>query len=238
MRLLVTRPQPEANALADELRQLGHDPVLQPLIEFHSLRFDPEILGTATGLIITSGNGIRALQESADARVYLRLPLFCVGEETARRARAAGFGSIAAVAETAQDLASGIPLSVEPDSRLVHVSAADRSFDLEAALSPAGLSPVTVLAYEMRARAALDPWLTGELERDKIAGVILMSARTAQIFVSLCRGHGLSDRVRGLHYFCISASVASKVKPLRVQFVHVAGKPNRKALLELLDKTA
>jgi uroporphyrinogen-III synthase len=66
MRLLVTRPEPDAGALAEELRTLGHEPVLQPLLEFHVLDFDLGSLKTADALIFTSRNGLRALSEKLD----------------------------------------------------------------------------------------------------------------------------------------------------------------------------
>ena len=98
MRLLVTRPEPGASILAEELRELGHEPILQPLLEFRALNFDPAKLRAAQALIITSGNCLRALE---DMRLFAHLadvPLYCVGEETARRAQATGFKELLATA--------------------------------------------------------------------------------------------------------------------------------------------
>src|SRR6516165_7361633 len=100
MRLLVTRPEPDASRLAQELRDLGHEPVLQPLLEFRSLGFDPAPLKTAAALVLTSGNALRALQEGLKIKDIADIPLFCAGEETARRAAAAGFRCLAATART------------------------------------------------------------------------------------------------------------------------------------------
>ena len=69
MRLLVTRPEPDASTFAEELRGLGHEPVLQPLIEFRALDFNPAKLRTAQAIIITSGNCLRALEETSASRM-------------------------------------------------------------------------------------------------------------------------------------------------------------------------
>ena len=68
MRLLVTRPEPGASIFAEELRELGHEPILQPLLEFRALNFDPAKLRAAQALIITSGNCLRALEEMSPFR--------------------------------------------------------------------------------------------------------------------------------------------------------------------------
>ena len=104
MRLLVTRPEPDAAALADELLALGHEPVVQPLLEFQPLDFDPAPLKAAGALIVTSRNGLRALQGRIDPGAIAGCPVFCVGGETERGLRQAGFQTIAAVAETAEQL--------------------------------------------------------------------------------------------------------------------------------------
>ena len=108
MRLLVTRPEPDAGAQAEELRNLGHEPVLQPLLEFHVLDFDPAPIATADALIFTSRNALRALSEKLDPGGIPACPVYCVGSETERRLRQAGFQTIAAVAETAEELAGKI----------------------------------------------------------------------------------------------------------------------------------
>ncbi|MBI4723943.1 MAG: uroporphyrinogen-III synthase [Rhodomicrobium sp.] len=185
-------------------------------------------------LILTSGNSIRALQEKAGIRDIAHIPLFCAGSETARRAQAAGFQSVAAVADSAEELAGSIIASKPKNAHPVHVTGEHQAFDLAAALLRAGLSMCTLCVYEMRARRAFEPWLVEEIEAGGIGGVILMSPRTAEIFVSLCRSHGLLDHVKMIQYFCLAESVASKLVPVGPDIVRVAAKPNRTALLSLL----
>ncbi len=234
MRLLVTRPEPDAGALAEELRLLGHEPVIQPLLEFRVLDFDAAPLLAADALIFTSGNALRALREKLNPERISSCPVFCVGGETERRARQAGFKTIAATADTAEELTAKIVTPAGKSMRLVHVTGEHQAFDLAAALAREGLSIRTLRVYGMKARCAFDSQIAGEVKAGEIGGVILMSPRTAGIFVALCLQHGLLDYAKSLHYFCLASTVADRLKRLEPVHVHAALKPNRTALLALL----
>ncbi len=234
MRLLVTRPEPDAAAMAEELRALGHEPVIQPLLEFRTLDFDLAPLKTAGALIFTSRNGLRALQGRIEPADIAACPVFCVGGETERSLRQAGFQAIVAVAETAEQLAVRIAGLAAKGQSLVHVTGEHQAFDLAGALTRDGFSVNTLHVYEMKAASAFGASAAAAFEAGTIDGVVLMSPRTAEIFVSLCTRHGLWDRARSLDYFCLAKSVSNRLKPLEAAHVHVAQKPDRAALLGLL----
>lgn len=238
MRLLVTRPEPEASATAEELRALGHEPIVQPLIEFNRVEFDPEPLLRAQMLIITSGNALRAIQESGHIASVASLPLFCVGEETARRAKALNFNAIAATADSAESLAKIIADNVELGTPLVHVTGEHQAFNLPQALSAAGVPIYTLRVYSMKPAEALPPWLVTMLNAREIDGVLLMSPRTAEIFVRLSWADGLAAAVRTLLYFCLSNNVCERLSPIRPSQVRVPVRPTRQALLDLVAASA
>jgi uroporphyrinogen-III synthase len=238
MRLLVTRPEPDASLTANELHDLGHEAVLQPLLEFRGLDFDASTLKIATALIVTSGNALRALQEKLNIGDVAHIPLFCAGEETGRRALQAGFRSIAATACNAEELASKIVHAAPKDSKLIHVTGEHQAFDLAGSLAGGGLSLCTLNVYTMIARAAFEPRLLDQFKSSRIGGVILMSPRTADVFTALCQAHGLADYVKAVRYFCLSETVARKLDPLEPAYLHVAKIPNRRALLELVATSA
>jgi uroporphyrinogen-III synthase len=234
MRLLVTRPEPGASILAEELRELGHEPILQPLLEFRALNFDPAKLHAAEALIITSGNCLRALEDMRLSAHATDIPLYCVGEETARRAQAAGFKELLATADTAEQLAAKIIATGNRNAALVHLTGEDQAFDLAGALSREGFRIKTVRVYNMKACREFAPAIDAMLKAGDIHGVILMSPRTAEIYVSLCQRHGVADCAKSPLYFCLSKNVAAKLASLQPNDVRVSRKPNRTALLELL----
>jgi uroporphyrinogen-III synthase len=236
VRLLVTRPEPDASALADELRRLGHEPVVQPLLEFGVLDFDLAPIQAADGLIFTSGNALRALSQMMEGAAISGCPVYCVGAETERRLREAGFKTIMATADTAEALAAKIVAATSKGAKLVHVTGEHQAFDLAGALKREGLSICTLSVYCMQARRAFDSCIADEIGGGEIGGVILMSPRTADVFVMLCERHGLSSSAKSLHYYCLASSVAKELKRLDPVYVHVAAKPSRAALLALLPE--
>jgi uroporphyrinogen-III synthase len=238
MRVLVTRPEPDAGVQAQELRGAGHEPVVQPLLKFETLEFDPGALEEADGLIVTSRNALRAVAAKAVPKGVLHRPVFCVGSETERQLREAGFANIAAVADTAEELASKIAALAPKGARLVHATGEHQAFDLAQALASGGISTATLPVYTMKPRDALDVQVVADIERETIGGAILMSPRTAEIFVSLCEKHGILDRARFLDYFCLAKSVANKLKALDPVRVHIALKPDRAALAALLTQVS
>ncbi len=234
MRLLVTRAETDARDFADELRALGHEPVLQPLLAFRVLDFDVELLRAAEVFIVTSGNSLRALQQRGVITDLLSKPLYCVGEQTAKRALEVGFERVLDVAETGEKLSGKIIASGRRDATIVHIMGEHMAFDIVGALAREGFSVQSTTVYSMDACTELLPSVEAMVKGGEIGGVIMMSPRTAEIYVSLCHRHGIVDCAKTPTYFCISEKVAAKLASLKPNRIRVSAKPNRKALLEML----
>ncbi|MFN3614605.1 MAG: uroporphyrinogen-III synthase, partial [Rubrimonas sp.] len=80
--ILLTRPAAQAQPLAQALRAEGWEPIIWPLLRIEAVaQADP---AGAQAVLLTSANA--AAQTRAAA-----VPALCVGPDTARAARAAGF---------------------------------------------------------------------------------------------------------------------------------------------------
>ena len=83
MRVINTRPHPDAAALTEVLAGLGHEVIAAPLLE---IRFEgrPRSLDLrgVQAVMATSANGVRALAVSTEAR---DVALFAVGDATGLR---------------------------------------------------------------------------------------------------------------------------------------------------------
>ena len=64
-KILVTRPRDRAGELTSRLRQLGHDVLVQPLIETSALSDDPIDVAGYDWVIVTSARGARELRRRA-----------------------------------------------------------------------------------------------------------------------------------------------------------------------------
>jgi uroporphyrinogen-III synthase len=92
MRLLVTRPEPDASRTAQTLRARGHEVLVAPLFETQVIAAD--IKGPYGAVLVTSANAARAISRHPRFASVRALPAFVVGNRTAEVARDAGFTSV------------------------------------------------------------------------------------------------------------------------------------------------
>jgi len=68
VRVIVTRPEGQADELASRLRVLGHDVVLCPLVQVEPISDEPIDLTPYDWVVVTSANGARELARRLDGR--------------------------------------------------------------------------------------------------------------------------------------------------------------------------
>jgi uroporphyrinogen-III synthase len=233
MRLLVTRPEPEATDLAGRLTGLGHEVLVQPLMR---ILFAPEpgALDRPAAIAVTSRNGVRALSAWRAARQWRAVPVYAVGAATGAAARAAGFAGVHVARGDAAALAEFIRRDFSPKrGRLLYAAARDRSTDL-AALLPT-LSVITVEAYRAEGISALDKPVAAALGSGSLDGVLLYSRRTAEIFRDLVTEAGIQSGLTRTTLYVLSEQVAHPLAGLGAAAIRVAAHPDEPSLLELLD---
>ncbi len=235
MRLLVTRPQPQGDALARRLRALGHEALAAPLLEIEFLPGPPNLEGVGA-LLFTSANGVAAFSRSLEVGSGVgALRVLTVGGATADAARAAGFLNVeSAEGDAAALLALARERAAEISGRLLHISGEDQALDLSGALSGAGIAAERHVAYRARAAERLPDAVRTALKTGDVDGVLFFSPRTAESFASLCARDGLSERCRTLTAFCLSPAVA-EAAALPWRAVRIAARPDQESLLELLS---
>jgi uroporphyrinogen-III synthase len=238
MRLLVTRPEPDAAAQAAKLAARGHEPVLAPLLAIEFAAAVPLDLDGAQALIVTSRNALRALAAHHELAAALRLPLITVGEATAEAAAKLGFTEVTAGPGTAEQLARLISEKLSASAGpLVQLSGETVAFDLKSALAAEGFSLRQPVLYRAVPALELPPEALTLLKSGGLDGVILMSPRTAAIFARLIHHYEAVTQASRLNCYCLSAAVAEGVKPLKAR-VSVARSPREEDILALIDSGA
>ncbi len=239
MHLLVTRPEPEASAMAMRLRADGHTVTIEPLLFVEVLNAARLELDGVQALIATSRNAMRSLgvrQELAAAR---RLTIVAVGPGTAAEARKLGFERILAGPRAARDLLPVIQAVMKPDAgALLHLAGEELAFDLTGALCAAGYSARSAILYRTIAPCRLTPATADELQTGAIDGVILMSPRTATAWSRLLKVERLQDFGVNIIHFCLSQAVSAALpSPMPVR-IEVAVQPNLEEMLALVARVA
>jgi uroporphyrinogen-III synthase len=238
MRLLVTRPEPDATRQAERLAARGHEPVLAPLLAIETATEMPLELDGAQALIVTSRNALRALATRRDLAASLQLPLFAVGEATAKAAAELGFTKVTSGPGTGEGLSRLIADTLDPNAgALVHLAGETVAFDLKSALQAKGFTLRQPVLYRAVAATRLPESALSLLNAGWLDGVILMSPRTATIFAALVVRHEALTQASRLDCYCLSAAVAQAVEPLKARAI-VAMRPSEEDILALLDSKA
>lgn len=235
MRLLVTRPEPDASKQAAALTACGQEAVVSPLITIEYLK-PPLALYRDQVLIVTSRNALRAAEQLSQLDALRELPLVAVGEATAKAARDFGYREVIEGPGTAKDMADLIAERFDPHrGRLIHLAGDHLAFDLTGALEPKGFYVETAVLYRSKAAEALTPEAEQRLAQGALDGVILMSPRTAEIFARLARNKGYT--LASLYGFCLSTAIAAKLQGLGLS-LRVPKAPRQEELLALITTEA
>ncbi len=233
MRVLITRPRPDADELAALLHARGHTTFIEPLIDIVMRDGPPLDLSGVQALVFTSANGARAAAMRTTERA---LPVFAVGPATAATARALNFVDLTeSPGEGVEGLAQHVRAGLTPaKGALLHPTGAVTAGDLQASLEPHGFIVFRQVIYEARATDALSGALIAELGAGSIAAAMFFSPRTAALFATLTAAAGLAPACRGVVAMALSEAVANALAPLTFRHLSVAARPLTDAMLDLV----
>ncbi|WIM11151.1 uroporphyrinogen-III synthase [Enhydrobacter sp.] len=232
MRVLITRPEREAMALAQALGQRGHVAVIAPLFELHFRRPPDDFaaaLAASQAVLLTSANGARALAEASEQRSK---PILAVGDMTAATAEGLGFTSVASASGDRAALAKLVQERLDPKAGpLVHVSGVDVAGD------PAPENIVRRFAlYEAREVEALPDSARAALEARALDAATFFSPRASRTFVKLVTAAGLAEACRPITAIAISAAATEPLKVLPFKATVAAARPTRQAVIDEIDR--
>ncbi len=232
MRLLLTRPRPDSEALAARLSKMGIETLIAPVLQIAPVSADLPELGENETVLLTSANGARSL---ARASVHRDFRLLAVGDVTAETARAAGFSDVTSAARDSDAL---IRLAVDragsKNGGVLHITGGHVAGDMEGKLTAAGLSYRSVTLYEARSAETLSEAARTALSEGAFDGVMLYSPRSARVLRKLLAAAELGEAPRRMTAYCLSDAVA-KAAGEGWRRVAVAMAPDTGSLLALLD---
>ena len=233
MRALITRPEYDSNATAEELRSRGIDCVIAPLLFIENKK--PEIsLSGVQALVFTSANGVRAFAEASPER---GLPVFCVGAASARSAREAGFGNVESANGDVAALAGLVGEKLEPESgALLHIAGQTVAGDLQGSLQKKGFLVARTVLYEALLVNSLPDNAKTALTQGALEAALFFSPRTADAFVRLVLEASLGPACGKLRAYALSEAVARALGGLPWRGIRTATRPEADSLFALLEE--
>ncbi len=233
MRILLTRPQADAQRTAAALRARGHEVIIAPL-------FDLEILpdadlgdGSWSAILVTSANAVRAISGHRRRDELRALAVFTVGDRTAQAMRDCGFTNVASAGGNVNDLAGLVAAHLKPPSHLLYLAGEERSGDLAGLLRGQNFGVHTALVYRAVVISNLPNHAADALAAG-LDGVLHFSRRSAEAYVNAARNTGLlADALAKPVHYCLSDRIAEPLTQAGAAEIRIAARPDEAALIAL-----
>lgn len=237
MRLIVTRPEPEASRTAQALIRLGHQAILSPMLDIEILagvRLPDRRFQT---VLATSSNGVKALAAHAQLASVKGLALLAVGDHTALEAKRAGFGAARSAGGSLGDLVRLVATELRPaDGPLLYAAGDVQAGDLAGRLQAQDFDVDTVVLYRARARTRLAGVAADALRAGAADGILLYSQRSAAAFALAVRADGLAPLAAGIACLCLSTASAEPLAAVTSGPILIAEEPNQISLFALVER--
>lgn len=220
----VTRTSPYATRSAQRLTHLGFRALALPVLQVRSVdwrRLDHQ----PNAIVFTSAHGVRLHRRKQD---WSELPVFAVGDHTAREASAIGYRNVRSAVGDVEALKKLIATTLPRPARLAIFGASEPAGDLRDYLERSGYWPESCVVYETRPSS--DEELHSGIELlPQMDGITAYSPKAARRLAQIIQ----QSRWQG-PIFCISRAVASDFAQCEGVSVHIAEKPNEHAMLQLV----
>ena len=239
MRVLITRPEREATALATALAGRGHAPVIAPLFRLQTLAAPADfaaILAGSQAVLLSSANGARALAETTEQR---GLKIYAVGDTTASTAEGLGFSPVTAAAGDGAALVELVRQRLDAKAGpLLHIAGADLATDFVRELEPAGFTVRRVTVYEAREVEALPDSARAALQARALDVATFFSPRASEVFARLVAAANLVEALSSVTAIAISHAACAPLQALPFKQTIAAARPTRQAVLDEIDRLA
>jgi uroporphyrinogen-III synthase len=234
MRLLVTRPEQDAQRTAAALAARGHEVRIAPLLKIEAIRGADLGPPPWQAVLMTSANAAHAAARHPKLGQLRAVPVLAVGRRTAEAARAAGFSDVTSADGSAGDLERLVRNRFAAGARLLYLAGSERSRDLAAELAPRGIDVRTIEIYRAHAVRQFPAEILAELRAGEIDAVLHFSRRSAETFVRCAERTGLAGAALAPLQLCISAQAAEPLMRAGAANIRIAAQPDEDALVALI----
>ena len=235
MRILVTRAIEQAEKTAEKLTNLGHECVIAPLVSveyFKEVQIRTEKLA---GIAVTSARAIEGLQRQSNFLEISKIPLYCVGDQTASTGKVAGFQQVFSADADVNILFELIKTNYVTDSgTILYVTGVDRTGNLQEKLVQIAIPTELSIIYKAHYQHAFPANVASEINSGNIDAVLIYSKNGCTALVKALKRFS-RELLTKITFFSISQNAAEPLKLLENVKVKWPSKPNEDELLNLLN---
>ncbi len=234
MRLVLTRPQADAERTAAALRERGHAVLIAPLLRIAPDSEAEIAAGPFAAILVTSANAAAAIKLHYRLPELVAVPVFAAGDRSADAMRGAGFAGVTSAGGDVNDLASLVAARIKTGAALLYLAAGERSGDLAGDLRSRGYVVHTAIVYRAIADADLPRETSDALAQQSVGGVLHFSRRSAEAFIDAARTANVLPAALKAAHFCLSAQVAEPLVQAGATDIRIGAEPTEAALLALI----
>ncbi len=238
LRIMVTRADRQAAALADALTTLGAHPVRCPVIAIEPIAVDPaalDDLGRYDWVVLTSANGVDRLREllrDMNRDFPKQIKVAAIGPETAARAQEAGMTpALVPQRFIAEELADAIAAVMAPGARILLARAAGARDILPEQLRTRGAQVDVLETYRAVPPADVRPRLAASLP--DVDMITFTSSSTVRHFIDAMSG-ALPERVL---VACIGPITAQTARELGLRVDIIAQEYTTRGLVDAIVRS-
>lgn len=227
MSIWITRAREQGEAMAKVMK---HPTIVAPV---HRIVYrKPVIEGSYDAIITTSQHGAVGIAQFHD------LPLYTVGEQSAKVAKANGFMLATAMAEDAIGLVAMLVSAHTKPMRFLYLSGSEVRVDIAKLLQGHGHQVSRVITYDTIQEDILPDAFIAAWKAGTINGVVFLSIGAVKAAGALLAQHDLDLSVcKRIPAFCISLAVAEAAGALPWAAIHTSTRTTQQSLIEAIDST-
>lgn len=231
-RVLITRPEVDANNFAEDIRQKGYEVSCEAFLNVIYDDISIPDLSQYSSLIFTSINGVRAFCQNTKDRI---LPVLTVGDKTQVEVRASGFEQTKSASGNVDDLIALLSKE-QAEKPYLYCRGEHISRPLKEVVT--GVSIEEIILYHTEKQQKISSGCAEIIKAGGFSHVLFFSKRTAESFVDCVLNHqdkeALESGLKSSKALCLGTSMIECVSILPWQEVRVASHSDSEGILALL----
>jgi uroporphyrinogen-III synthase len=213
MHILLTRPLEDCSEMIIKFKSLGHQVSHLPLLNIDKLDYEQINFSDYRGIIFTSSNAVKFLELK---KINKKIPCFCVGNVTEKKARSAGFQNVIAAEGNVENLKELVLQNFDQkNGKIIYVSGEIISVDLDQQLIKEGYDVKRIVNYRTTHNQKFDENFVKELKLKIPDMVYVYSQNSALSFLNFIKTHQSETLWMDTNLMCIGEKTSSILNEIK-----------------------
>ena len=213
MHILLTRPLEDCSEMIIKFRSLGYQVSHLPLLNIDKVDYEEINFAEYKGIIFTSANAVKFLEYR---QIDKKIPCFCVGSATEKKARNAGFQNVITAEGNVENLKELVLQNFDQkNGKLIYVSGETISVDLDQQLIREGYNIKRIVNYKTNHNQKFDENFVKELKLKIPDIVYIYSQNSALSFINFIKVHQSETLWMNTNLMCIGEKTSSILNEIK-----------------------